>query len=224
MISRSPLVLVRRVVALLVVATMLDACGSKGAAVRHALRFRHRRPAPVWTPAALTEVRRVAIDSVKAAVTQRLAGKAPDGITDDAWKHTKALYKSFGATPLWLTTGGLEKDRARVLIDAMLSLGDDAIRVDQYPIAQLSSALTALKGDKPTAEQFAEADVLLSATYAGMGLDLLTGQITPKSVGLLPGTATTFTAAVTDSHCALRSTRWRPGWLRSWSPSALRTS
>ena len=183
MISRSPLVLVRRVVALLVVATMLDACGSKGAAVRHALRFRHRRPAPAWTPAALTEVRRVAIDSVKAAVTQRLAGKAPDGISDDAWKHTKALYKSFGATPLWLTTGGLEKDRARVLIDAMLGLGDDAIRVDQYPIAQLSSALTALKGDKPTAEQFAEADVLLSATYAGMGLDLLTGQIRPKSVG-----------------------------------------
>jgi len=52
------------------------------------------------------------------------------------------------------------------------------------PVASLTAALAALKKTaKPTAQQYADADVLLSATYAGMGKDLLVGQISPKSVG-----------------------------------------
>lgn len=181
--SRATIVRSRQLLAVLLAASLLGACGKKAASVGHALRFRHRRPAPAWTPAAPTVVRHLSADEVKAAIAQQLAGKAPSGVTDDAWKHTKALYKSYGQTPLWLTSEGLARDRAGVLVDAMLRLSDDAMRVDDYPVAQLSAALAALKSAAPTAEQFATAEVLLSATYASVGLDLLTGQVKPKSLG-----------------------------------------
>ena len=183
MISRPTIVLARQMAVVLVAATLLGACGKKGAAVRHALRFRHRRETATWTPAAPNAVRQIPLDSVKTAIAQRLAAKAPDGVTDEAWKHTKALYTSFNQTPLWLANGGLEKERTRILVDALLALGDDAMDVAPYPVGQLSSALAALKTANPTATQFAEADVLLSATYAGLGGDLLTGQIEPRTVG-----------------------------------------
>jgi murein L,D-transpeptidase YcbB/YkuD len=102
---------------------------------------------------------------------------------NEAWKHTKALYKSFGETPLWLTSDGLAKDRARALTDAILSISDDALKLDAYPVGELTNALNALKHGSPTAAQWANADVLLSATYAAMGEDLMVGQIDPKSVG-----------------------------------------
>jgi murein L,D-transpeptidase YcbB/YkuD len=144
---------------------------------------RFRRPA-VWAPATLTNVQGVPIADLKAAIATRLAAKAPDGVDDDAWHHTQALYKTLGQTPLWLTTDGLAKDRAGALTAAVLAVTDDALRADAYPVTDLSNALVAIKHTtKPTAEQLANADVLLSSVYASLGEDLLVGQISPKSVG-----------------------------------------
>ena len=100
-----------------------------------------------------------------------------------AWHHTQALYKSLGETPLWLTSDGVAKDRAKALTDAVLGVSDDALRADAYPVTELANALNAVKVAKPTAEQLANADVLLSTMYASLGEDLLVGQISPKSVG-----------------------------------------
>ena len=182
-ISRSKHSHALQIVVVLLAVVVLGACGTKGAAVRHALRFRHRRTAPVWTPATPANVKHLPADEVKAAIATRLQGNAPAGVTDNVWKHTKALYKSYNDAPLWLTSDGLAKDRARVLVDAMLSLSDDALKLDAFPVRPLSEALSALNSASPTAEQFATADVLLSATYANVGLDLLTGQVNPKSLG-----------------------------------------
>ena len=44
------------------------------------------------------------------------------------------------------------------------------------------NALAVVKKGNATAAQWADADVLLSAMYAAMGQDLLSGQIDPKSV------------------------------------------
>lgn len=136
-----------------------------------------------WSPANLTAVNGVPIAALRSAVAARLDGKRPDAVGEEAWEHTQRLYKRFGHTPLWLVDDGLAKDRAGALTNTALHASEDGLRIDDYPIADLANALTALRrNSKPTAEQYAEADVLLTATYAALGEDYLTGQVDPKSV------------------------------------------
>lgn len=136
-----------------------------------------------WAPANLTAVNGVPIAVLRTAVAARLDGKRPDAVGQEAWEHTKRLYKRFGQTPLWLVDDGLAKDRAGALTNTALHASEDGLRIDDYPIADLANALTAIRRNpKPTAEQYANADVLLTATYAALGEDYLTGQVDPKSV------------------------------------------
>jgi murein L,D-transpeptidase YcbB/YkuD len=136
-----------------------------------------------WSPANLTAVNGVPIAELRSAVATRLDGKRPDAVSEESWMHTQALYKRLGQTPLWLVADGLAKDRAGAVVNTALHASDDGLRIDDYPIAGLANALTALRrSEKPTAEQYAEADVLLTATYAALGEDFLTGQVDPKSV------------------------------------------
>jgi L,D-transpeptidase YcbB len=136
-----------------------------------------------WSPAQLTEVKGVPVAALRTAIEQRLTGKRPATVGEEAWEHTRNLYRRFGQTPLWLAKDGLEKERASALTDAVLNANADALKLDEYPIAELANALVVLRRtEQPTADQFAEADVLLSATYASLGEDLLTGQVDPKSI------------------------------------------
>ena len=136
-----------------------------------------------WAPAQLTEVKGVPVAALRTAIEQRLAGARPATVGEEAWEHTRNLYRRFGQTPLWLVKDGLENDRAGALTSAVLNANADALKLDEYPIAELANALVVLrKTGQPTADQFAEADVLLSATYASLGEDLLTGQVDPKSI------------------------------------------
>jgi murein L,D-transpeptidase YcbB/YkuD len=184
MISRAtPALACRSALLLFAAVSVLASCAKEGKAAKKAVSRRFKHPA-VWAPATLTNVQGVPIADLKAAIATRLAAKAPENVDDDAWHHTQALYKTLGETPLWLTTDGLAKDRAGALTAAVLSISDDALRVDAYPIIDLSNALVAIKQTaKPTAEQLANADVLLSSVYASLGEDLLVGQIPPKSAG-----------------------------------------
>jgi murein L,D-transpeptidase YcbB/YkuD len=136
-----------------------------------------------WSPANLSAVNGVPIAELRSAVAKRLDGKRPDAVSEESWKHTQGLYKRLGQTPLWLVDDGLAKDRAGAVVNTALHASEDGLRIDDYPIADLANALTALRRNpKPTAEQYAEADVLLTATYAALGEDYLTGQVDPKSV------------------------------------------
>ncbi|MGK2934307.1 MAG: L,D-transpeptidase family protein [Gemmatimonadaceae bacterium] len=121
--------------------------------------------------------------AIVAAMETKLAEAAPRTIDREQWSHAKALYKAYGTKPLWLTPKGLHDARTRALTDAILAVHSDAMRIDDYPIGRLATALAGVKGNRnPTAEQLAEADVMLTASYAALGEDLLTGQINPKTV------------------------------------------
>lgn len=136
-----------------------------------------------WTPAGVTEVNGVPASAIKSAIAQRLDGKPPAPIDQDGWKHVGRLYNAYGRIPLWLGEGGLDKNRATALTDALLAAPQDGLNTDAYPTGSLARALATLKqNDHPTAEQYADADVLLTAAYAALGEDLLTGQVDPKSL------------------------------------------
>lgn len=142
------------------------------------------RHTAAWSPASLTAVNGVPVASIRTAIGQRLGATRPAAIRAEAWKHTRNLYRRFGETPLWFTESGLAKDRAGALTDAILNAHADALKLDDYPIAELANALASLRrAPQPTAEQIADADVLLTSTYAALGEDMLVGQIDPRTVG-----------------------------------------
>ncbi|MEO7856810.1 MAG: L,D-transpeptidase family protein, partial [Gemmatimonadaceae bacterium] len=173
---------VRRLAVLLLPLAVLAACSSsekKSASATSAGDVGK----PAWSPANLTDVQGVPVAALRASIAQRLAGQRPATVGEKAWRRTQRLYKRFGETPLWLTKDGLEKDRAGALTDAVLNANADALKLDEYPITELANAIVELRrAPKPTADQLADADVLLTSTYASLGEDLLTGQINPKSI------------------------------------------
>ncbi|HUQ45388.1 MAG TPA: L,D-transpeptidase family protein [Gemmatimonadaceae bacterium] len=181
-ISHVPTPLARRLPALLLPLLFLAACSSGDSKGRSETSAGDVAKA-AWSPANLTEVQGVPVALVRTAITQRLTGQRPATVGDEAWQHTQRLYKRFGETPLWFTKDGLEHERAGALTDAVLNANADALKLDEYPITALANALVELRrAPKPTAEQIGETDVLLTATYASLGEDLLTGQVDPKSI------------------------------------------
>jgi len=92
------------------------------------------------------------------------------------------LYANSGQTLLWLD-GGVEQPRVAALLDAVANADSDAMRIDALPISQLEQSLTAVAAKHPTAEQLADADVLLSATFTAFGEMMLTGQLQPAALG-----------------------------------------
>jgi murein L,D-transpeptidase YcbB/YkuD len=137
-----------------------------------------------WSPTSLAEVKGIPIATLRAAVQERLKGKQPGAIGDDAWGHTKRLYARFQQSPLWFEKGGLDKDRVEALTNALLNATSDGLRIDDYPLSDVAHAVSTVRSSNhPTAEQLADADVLLTAAYASLGEDLLVGQVDPKTVG-----------------------------------------
>jgi murein L,D-transpeptidase YcbB/YkuD len=136
-----------------------------------------------WTPPKPDAIAGVPSDAVKSAIQQRLTGATPKGVDADTWRHVRALYADFAGVPLWLDTDGLSTDRVGELANALASADSDAVRVDSYPVGDLAKAVTALRSTtSPTAEQLADADVLMTSTFAELGEDMLTGQINPRSM------------------------------------------
>jgi L,D-transpeptidase YcbB len=90
---------------------------------------------------------------------------------------------SYGNVPLWLEAKGFHEARSKALLRALLDAHTDAIRLDAYRLETLVSTLgTVRENKKPTAEQLANADVLLTSAYVSLAEDLLTGQLDPKTL------------------------------------------
>jgi murein L,D-transpeptidase YcbB/YkuD len=143
------------------------------------------RPEPEapWAPAKLTSVKGVPATAIETSLKQKLAGSPPAKIDDEQWAHAKKLYRAFGDNPLWLSADGLHSDRAFALANAVLQVEQDGMRLDAYPVGSLAQAMTGVTQNKnPTADQLADADLILTATFAALGEDYLTGQVDPKSV------------------------------------------
>ncbi|HET9634358.1 MAG TPA: L,D-transpeptidase family protein [Gemmatimonadaceae bacterium] len=136
-----------------------------------------------WAPERLTSVNGVPATEIEAKMKEKLNGAKPAKIDDDQWGHTKRLYQLYGQNPLWLSSDGLHKTRTKALTNAILAANADGMRMEDYPIGALAQAIATLKQTKtPTADQLADADVLLTASYVSLGEDLMTGQIDPRTV------------------------------------------
>ena len=136
-----------------------------------------------WSPEKLTSVKGVPAAAIEAAMKKRLAGAPPAKIDDDQWSHAKRLYKQYGDNPLWLNSDGIHEDRAYALANSILQAEQDGMRMDAYPIGALAQAMSTVAQTKdPTAEQLADADVLLTSAFSALGEDYLTGQVDPKTV------------------------------------------
>ena len=139
--------------------------------------------AQTWSPEKLASVRGVPAAEIEAAMQRKLGGERPVKIDDDQWGHTERLYKLYGNNALWLSADGLHKTRTKALTDALLAANADGMRMADYPIGPLATAIAAVKqSENPTAEQLATVDVLLTASFVALGEDLLTGQIDPRTV------------------------------------------
>lgn len=134
-----------------------------------------------WTPAQQGEYMGVPALDVHAAIVTRLAGSAPAPLSADQWMHVKRLYAPFKQTLLWLDDQGVHQPRVKALLLAIAAGDSDALRLDRYPLAELSQALASVDGKRPAAQQLADADVLLSSAFVAFGEDLLTGQTKPSS-------------------------------------------
>ena len=136
-----------------------------------------------WAPAKLTSVKGIPATDIEAALKKKLAGPPPAKIDDEQWAHTKRLYRAFGDNPLWLAEDGLHGDRAFALANAVLQVEQDGMRMDAYPVGPLARAMTSVTQNKtPTADELADADVILTSAFAALGEDYLAGQVDPKSV------------------------------------------
>jgi murein L,D-transpeptidase YcbB/YkuD len=118
---------------------------------------------------------------VHAAIRTRLAGRPPVPLTKDQWTHVVRLYGTFNQSLLWLNDQGVHQPRVKALLLALAAGDSDALRLDRYPLAELSQALASVDAKRPAAQQLADADVLLSSAFVALGEDLLTGQAKPSS-------------------------------------------
>lgn len=163
--------------ALLLLPFMLFACKGKDMTAGDAVS------AQTWSPEKLSSVQGVPAPQIEAAMQKQLAGDRPSRLSEHHWAHAKRLYKLYGNNPLWLSADGLHKTRSKTLTTALLNANNDGMRMDAYPVGELAVAIGALKQtERPTAEQLATADVLLTASYTSLGEDLLTGQVDPRTV------------------------------------------
>ncbi len=136
-----------------------------------------------WSPAELTSVKGVPAADIEAALKKQLAGSAPPTIDADQWGHARRLYKVYGGHPLWLSKDGLHGDRTMALANAVLQTEQDGMRMDDYPVGPLAEAIAGVQqAQTPTADQLAQADLILTASFAALGEDYMTGQVDPKTV------------------------------------------
>jgi L,D-transpeptidase YcbB len=136
-----------------------------------------------WTPENARNYAGVPAAEVRRALDQRVGSSSPPAeVTEHAWEDVQRLYARFGGLPLWLDGKGTNEARTKALLRAAVDAHTDAIHLDSLPLAPLIAALTALNDGKPTAEQAAEVDVLLSATYVTLAEFLIRGQVDPKEL------------------------------------------
>ena len=172
-----------RLVILLAAACCLTVAG---ACNRRDRRARSRRvvlpPADTsWVPQAVTAVKGVPADSLRAAIAARLAADKPRLLDAPAWKRASNLYARFTNSPLWLEQRGLRGKRTAALLDAVAAADSDALELSSFPLHDLGVALATVRGaSAPTAQQLANADVLLTAVFTALGGDYLAGQIDPR--------------------------------------------
>jgi murein L,D-transpeptidase YcbB/YkuD len=94
----------------------------------------------------------------------------------------RELYHTFGDAPLWLEPDGV-KDRAGALLRAIERAPEDGLSVEAYPVDSIRRIVAgSTTGAAPSAQALANADVMLTSAYVAYAVDMLRGQVDPRSV------------------------------------------
>jgi murein L,D-transpeptidase YcbB/YkuD len=136
-----------------------------------------------YVPQEVPEVLGIQAGEIADAVATRVdSGSAPSWVTPERWKIVKAVYAVYDNSPLWLEPDGV-KERATALLAALDSAPAHGLRTDGYPLDSIRRVANTKKIDSgATAQDIANADVLLTAAYVGYASDMLVGQVDPSSV------------------------------------------
>lgn len=135
-----------------------------------------------WSPSG-SDVKNVQAAALATALRTRLeADQRPPKTDAGSWRRMDVLYASYADRPFWLEDDGFNA-RAAALLAALADAENDALSLDAYPLAELHRAMTAVDDERrPSAEQLAEAELLLSSVYVALTEDLLTGQLDPSQI------------------------------------------
>ncbi|HEX6598421.1 MAG TPA: L,D-transpeptidase family protein [Gemmatimonadaceae bacterium] len=157
--------------------TLLSACGKVG------LPHKHRKITHNWKPAQVETVAGVPAAAIDSAIGQRLAAPRPKEVPANRWEHVQRLYKAYDGKALWMESEGPNRPRTNALLQAVASADSDALRLDAYPLTELVQTIGEVRQSKtPTAQQLANADVLLTTAYIALSEDLLSGQTNPRDL------------------------------------------
>jgi murein L,D-transpeptidase YcbB/YkuD len=139
--------------------------------------------AETWSPGGLTRVRDVPVAALQEAIHTRVTtGERPKGLDARDWERVLKLYEHYQNMPLWLEENADSK-RADQLVDALATVHEHGLIGNAYPLEHLRAALAPIdKNRRPSPQQLAEADVMLTSIYVALGEDLLTGQVDPVKV------------------------------------------
>lgn len=136
-----------------------------------------------WSPTPATAVRGVPMENIRASIDSLLKGSPPESIDADAWRHVRFLYRGNNGNPYWMTSNGLDRNRAGQLTNVVVASIEDALNATRLPLAPTIEALDIVRGrSAPGAAEMARADVLMTTLYAGIAEQLLVGHVNPRSV------------------------------------------
>ena len=157
---------------------MLLVAGADGCSKISKLRHRAK-----YKPGAATKVLNVQMADLTPAIAARIeSSDRPEWVTPERWKEVRNLYAQFGNAPLWLEEGGV-KDRARSLLTALRAAPEHGLDTTAYPIAAIEKVASEKRiTDASSANNIADADVLLTSAYVAYAADMLAGQVDPKTV------------------------------------------
>jgi murein L,D-transpeptidase YcbB/YkuD len=139
--------------------------------------------AETWSPGGLTKVRDVPVAALQQAIQARVTtGERPKGLDARDWERVVKLYEHYQNVPLWLEKDA-DSERADQLVSALATVHEHGLIGNAYPLEELRAALAPIdKNRRPSPQQLAEADVMLTSIYVALGEDLLTGQVDPQKV------------------------------------------
>ncbi|MEO6778827.1 MAG: peptidoglycan-binding protein, partial [Gemmatimonadaceae bacterium] len=124
-------------------------------------------------------------DAVRTAIQRAVADSVPpSGVAAHHWLHVRNLYAESSDAPLWIGTEG-PSENAKSLVRVLAKAGDDGLRLSDFPLAEIDSAVSRVVGAQAanaTPQQVAQADVLLSCAYATYAETMLRGRVDPKKV------------------------------------------
>jgi murein L,D-transpeptidase YcbB/YkuD len=136
-----------------------------------------------WKPSRVPAIRGVHVEVIRGAIDSLLRDEPPESIDADTWRHVRGLYRGHGGGPLWMTSTGVDRQRAAQVGDVLAASIDDALNPAELPLEAAIRSLEVVRGRRaPTAGEIARSDVLLTTVYAGLAEQLMAGHVNPRSV------------------------------------------